>query len=69
LLFANEAPVMGMTQFYSANNTTKDTYVSVSTPADNYTSNVTYTYNDVNRPLTEVQVNGSVTSNGTFTYQ
>jgi hypothetical protein len=69
LQFANEAPVLGMTQFYSANNFIKNTYVSLTSPSDNYVSNITYTYNDQKRPVTATQVNGSVTSTGTYTYQ
>ena len=67
--FSEEAMILGMSQFYSANNITKTTLVSVANPPDNFVANITYTYNSVNRPVTGTEVNGGTTSVTTFTYQ
>ncbi len=69
LQFAAEAPIMGMSQFYSASNVSKTTMVSATTPADNFVSNVTYTYNTANRPLTGIETDGTSTATTTYTYQ
>lgn len=68
LQFANEAPILGMTQFFSANNATKTTLVSDADPSTNFVSDVIYTYNTVNRPLTATETNAGTTSVTTFTY-
>ena len=68
LQFSTDAPIMGMSMYFPANNTTKETYVATD-PADNYTVMNTYTYNSVNRPVSAVQVDGTTTSEVKFYYQ
>ncbi len=68
LQFSAEAPILGMSSFFPANNITKETYIATD-PADNFTLMSTYTYNTVNRPVTAVLVNGATTSDVKFYYQ
>lgn len=68
LQFVSEAPVLNLDPFYSANNTTKLSYVA-SDPADNFVSTVSYTYNSSNRPLTDVTTTGSDVTTTTYYYQ
>lgn len=66
--FAADAPVLGMGDFYSANNATKKTVVATSPAATTITS-VAYTYNSNNQPATGVNTSGSSTSTVTYHYQ
>lgn len=68
-LFATDAPVLGMSDFYPANNVTKDTFVDNEDPTNNYVETSTYTYNSSNRPITGTVVNNGSTSTTTYTYQ
>lgn len=68
LQFVQDAPVMGMDGFYSANNTTKTTLVAAD-PADNFITTDTFTYNTANRPATATSVTGTTTTNISYFYQ
>lgn len=67
--FSSDAPILGMAQYYSANNATKSTLVSVADPTDNFVADVTYTYNTADRPLTGTEVISGTMSTMLFTYQ
>jgi hypothetical protein len=68
LQFTSEASVLGMPNYYSSNNTSKINHVAAS-PANNFVSNITFTYNNSNRPLTSNSVTGTTTTTTTYTYQ
>lgn len=68
LQFANEAPVLNMSPFYSANNITKTTLVAAD-PADNYAATETYIYNSSDRPATSTNVIGAETTFTTYYYR
>lgn len=65
---AADAVVLGMADFYSANNITKRTTVVVDPPETTVTT-LSYTYNTNNRPTKAVGVSGSASSTVTYTYQ
>lgn len=70
LLFPNDAPVLGMATFYSANNplkrtTTDNTGLSPVTSVAGFT----YTYNGSNVPVKAVSTDGTSTSASTYYYQ
>lgn len=70
LLFPRDAPILGMTTFYSANNPTKRTttdntgFSPVTAVAD-----FTYTYSGSNLPLKAVSTDSTNTSTSTYYYQ
>ena len=70
LLFPKDAPVLGMTTYYSANNPTKKTVLDNTglSPATS-TGNFTYTYNAGNLPTKAVSTDGTATSTASYYYQ
>lgn len=68
LLFQNDGPVLGMTNFYSANNVTKTTIVTVDPPQTSIATN-TYTYDGTNRPTRSQSTDGGITTTVTYYYQ
>jgi hypothetical protein len=68
LHFPADAPVLGMSDFYPANNVTKRTVVSAD-PQDSGTTTATYTYNSDNRPAKSVNTDGSSSSTISYYYQ
>lgn len=70
LSFPADAPILGMTVFYPANNSTKTTTVETSPPATTV-RNIAYTYTTSNLPATAVSSGGSgaAASVNTYYYQ
>lgn len=70
LFFPKDAPVLGMTTFYPANNPTKRT-VTDNTGLSSVTSTATFTYayNAKNLPVRAVSTDGSATSTSNYYYQ
>ncbi|MGE5518451.1 MAG: hypothetical protein ACM3VS_00905 [Candidatus Dadabacteria bacterium] len=68
LKFVSDAPVLGMTTYYSANNVSKQTIV-VTSPSSTQTVSTTYTYNTNNMPITGVLTAGTGSAVSTYYYQ
>lgn len=68
LLFQNDGPVLGMTNFYPANNITKTTVVATDPPQTSIAQN-TYTYDSTNRPTSSLSTDGGITTAITYYYQ
>jgi hypothetical protein len=70
LLFPTDAPVLGITTFYPANNAVKKTVTDyTSGSAVSASATATYTYNTKNFPTYMVSSDGSSTSTSTYYYQ
>lgn len=68
LYFAEDAPVLGMTTYYSANNVVQRTMIDYATN-DSQTGIFTYLYNASNRPTKSVSTDGTNSSTSTYYYQ
>lgn len=68
LYFAEDAPVLGMSTYYSANNVVQRTMIDYSTN-DSQTGIFTYLYNASNRPTKAVSTDGTNSSTSTYYYQ
>lgn len=64
-----DAPVLGMEDFYSANNATKSTSVTTETPPQTTITTVSYTYNSYNQPTKGLTTQGTATATVTYHYQ
>ncbi len=70
LQFQKDAPIIGLTTFYSANNPTKRTVTDYSSGSPVVSAGTfTYTYNNQNQPLKASGTDGSQSSTSTYTYQ
>src|SRR5204863_455637 len=65
----SEAFAIGHGDWVSVNNANKVEIIDVTTPANNQTSTVVYTYNTGNRPVTGVNTRGTVVDNLFYYYQ
>jgi hypothetical protein len=68
LYFPDDAPLLGITSYYSANNVVQRTLIDYTT-ADSETGIFTYTYNASNHPTKAVSTDGFNTSTSTYYYQ
>jgi hypothetical protein len=68
LKFVADAPVLGMTTFYSANNVTKETAV-ITSPSSTQSVTSSYTYNSNNMPSIGTLISNSGTAVATYYYQ
>jgi hypothetical protein len=68
LQFQADAPVLGMTTHYSANNIVKQTTTDHAS-AESITGTFTFTYNAVNRPTRSMSTNGMASALTTYVYQ
>lgn len=68
LYFAEDAPILGMTTYYSANNVVQRTMIDYTT-GDSATGIFTYTYNASNLPSKALSTDGTGTSTSTYYYQ
>ena len=66
--FPADAPVLGMTSYYSVNNVLKRTIIDYTTNSTSV-GNFTYTYDANGRPLKAVSTNGTATASATYYYQ
>lgn len=64
-----DAPVLGMLDFYNANNPTKRTTIDQQQAGETYVTTVTYNYNAYNQPTVAVGTNGTASSTVNYYYQ
>ena len=71
LIILNEAALLGRTGLYSANNATKTSLTDVTTPANDFTMDITYKYNSVNKPdsTTGIRTPGGAITATKYYYQ
>ena len=69
--FANEAVILGLTSFYSANNATKVIITFPDDPTMNETTTLSYNYNSANRPATATSTTnpGNAVAQSTYFYK
>lgn len=68
LFFPQDAPALGMTTFYSANNVVKRT-ITDHTSGESASGTFTYSYNTNNRPTKAVSSHGTASSTSNYFYQ